>query len=186
MSESSPLPESHLLGSADAILRDAGFITRRTILAGSSAPCLFAEDAFFVIAVVAARRLSDATRLESFAAADLLERLAASPFGGKRWDAYVVVLSEETLPADSEHARNLVDLQYNTRGVRRLIAMGVSDVASLSSALRPFLPLPDPAPGGLSDALEDLTEQLVVNGIDRDLAERYIAAFRDTGTLDDL
>lgn len=105
--------------------------------------------------------------------------------GAKRWDAYLVVLSEE-LVDDPDEARQLVELQYDMRGVRRLVATGVTDRALVVEALRPFLPLPRPIPGGLSDALTDMVDQLTLNGIEQARAERYVAAFGETGNLDDV
>jgi hypothetical protein len=114
-----------------------------------------------------------------------VERIATPSVGAKKWDAYLVLLAEEIID-DPVQTRQLVELQYNTRGVRRLVATGVSDRASIAYVLRPFLPLPRPVPGGLSDSLSGLTDQLVLNGIERDKAERYVAAFAQTGNLDDV
>jgi hypothetical protein len=177
--------EGALLGPADAVLREAGFATRRAVLPTVSTPFLLAENEFSVIALVAARTLSDAKNLESFAVAALLELLAASGVGAKRWDAYVVLAVEES-GTDSDLQQDLADLQNNTRGVRRLVSMGVRDREGLQSALRPLLPLPQPQPGGLSDALADLSDQLALNGINPEDAARYVAAFGESGGLDDI
>lgn len=182
---SSLFSEHYLLDAADSLLTDAGFTTRRGVFSSAMAPCLLAEDEFFVVVVIASPTLEETRRVESFAAAELLERVLNVGVGAKRWDAYLVLLAEEVVD-DVEHGREVVELQYNTRGVRRLVATGVSDRDSLARALRPFLPLPQPAPGGLSDALSDLTEQLVVNGIDRAHAARYVSAFDQTASLDDV
>jgi hypothetical protein len=177
--------DNPLLNDAESVLIDAGFSTRRGVFASADAPCLFAEDEFFVVAVVASRTLEEARRIESFAAAELLEQVGPARVGAKRWDAYLVLLAEEVID-DVEQGRDLVELQYNTRGVRRLVATGVGDRDSLTIALRPFLPLPQPVPGGLSDALSDLTDQLVINGVDRENAARYVGAFEQSGSLDDV
>lgn len=182
---SSLFSDSHLLNTAEGVLTEAGFSTRRGVFSSADAPCLLAEDEFFIVAIVASQTLKEARRVESFAAAELLDHVAEARVGAKRWDAYLVLLAEEVID-EVEQGRDLVELQYNTRGVRRLVATGVSDRDSLMVALRPFLPLPQPVPGGLSDALSDLTDQLVINGVDREQAARYVGAFDQRGSLDDI
>ncbi len=174
-----------LLSDAEAALTDANFATRREYISEAEAPWLLAEDQFFMIAIVASRTLAEVKRLEAFAAAELLRRVTTPAVGAKRWDAYLVMLTEEIVD-DPVETRQLVELQYDTRGVRRLVATGVTDRTLLADALRPFLPLPRPVAGGLSDGLTDMREQLAVNGIERDKADRYVATFAETGTLDDV
>lgn len=176
--------ESPLLRDADATLSDAGFLTRLEPIPDAEAPWLLAENAFFVLAVVAVLTLAEAKRVEAFASAELLRRTVSADVGGKLWDAYLVVLCEE-LVADPDQTRELVAMQYDMRGVRRLIATGVTDRGPVVEALRPFLPLPPPMAGGLSDVFAALVEQLVLNGIDRDKASHYATVFASTGSVDD-
>ena len=177
--------ESPVLNDAEEILTEAGFATRRVYIGEARRQMLLAEDAFFAVGVVTARTLVDAQELESFAAAELVRRVSELNLGAKRWDAYVVVLAEQF--ADSpEETRLLVELQYDTRSVRRLIATGVSGRALVGQALRPLLPLPQPLPGGLADALTELIDQLRLNGIDPAQAERYVNVFSEVGNLDDV
>lgn len=141
----------------------------------------------FIVAVVAGPDPGELRRLESFAAPELIRRLSQSKgVGGKRWDAYLVLLARLAGEAADE-ARELVAIGYNTRGVRRLVAVGVEPTEdNVRSVLRPFMPLPAPAPGGLADAFEDLAEQLALNGVDSDDARRMVAAFQDRGHLSDV
>lgn len=177
--------ESPLLRDAEAILGDAGFETRHEAIPEAASPWLLAENEFFVIAVVAAATLAEARRIEAFAAAELLRRVSSLDVGGKRWDAYLVILCEE-LVSDPDATRQLVALQYDMRGVRRLVATGVTDRGPVVEALRPFLPLPPPMPGGLSDAFSALVDQLVLNGVEREKADRYVSVFAETGGLDEV
>jgi hypothetical protein len=181
----SPFSSNILLQDADALLKEAGFATSRSELTGAELPSLLAEDRFFVLAVVAAPTLGDARRGEPFAVSGLLDRLTAAEAGAKRWDAYVVLLAAEPIET-AEQTREVVDLQYNTRGVRRIVATGVGDRESIRAALRPFLPLPPTSPGGLGNALDELVDQLILNGVPEDAAPRYVAAFAQHGTLDDV
>jgi len=87
--------ESPLLRDAETVLTGAGFVTRQEYIAEATTPWLLAENEFFVIAVAVAPALTDAERIETFAAAELLGRVSARDVGGKRWDAYLVILCEE-------------------------------------------------------------------------------------------
>ena len=176
---------SPLLRDAEAILTRAGFLTRHEYIAEITTPWLLAENEFFVVAVVAATTLSDAERVEAFAAAELLNRVSTVDVGGKRWDAYLVILCEE-LVSDPEATHRLVTLQYDLRGVRRLVATGVTDSGRVADALRPFLALPPPMPGGLADAFAALVDQLTLNGIEQAKAKLYVTAYAESGGLDDI
>lgn len=177
--------DSPLLRDAEEILSGAGFLTRHEYIAEVTTPWLLAENEFFVVAVVAAATLPDAEHVEAFAAAELLNRVSTVDVGGKRWDAYLVILCEE-LVSDPAATRRLVELQYDMRGIRRLVATGVTDSGPVADALRPFLPLPPPMPGGLADAFAALVDQLTLNGIEQAKAELYVTAYAESGSLDDV
>jgi hypothetical protein len=175
---------SPLLGDAESVLSNAGFATRSSELPDAGAAWVVAENEFFIVGVVATPTFEVATRLEPFATAQLARGASEPEVGGKRWDAYLVVLCEE-LVEDAATTRRLVEFQHDTRGLRRLVATGVTDKQRVAEALRPFLPLPPPTPGGLADAFAVLEDQLALNGIDRAQAERYVAIFSESRTLDD-
>jgi hypothetical protein len=181
---SSTFSESPLLRDADATLTDAGFLTRVEAIPQAESSWLLAENEFFVIAIVAAPTLDEAKRIEAFASAELLQRTSSLDVGGKLWDAYLVILCEE-LVVDPEAMRQLVAMQYDMRGVRRLVATSVTDRGPVVEALRSFLPLPPPMPGGLSDVFAALIDQLDLNGVDREDAGHYVTVFAETGSLDE-
>jgi hypothetical protein len=56
----------------------------------------------------------------------------------------------------------------------------------LARALRSFLPLAEPLTAALEDLDEALVNSLVLNGVDREAAQRYVAAYRAKGSLDDV
>jgi hypothetical protein len=148
---------------------------------------VLAESDLFIVAVAAGPNLEELRRLESFAAPELLRRLSeAENVGGKRWDAYLVLIARHAANAPDE-AKELVAIGYNTRGVRRIVAVGVEPTdEELRRVLRPFLPLPTPTPGGLADAFDDLAEQLALNGVEPEEARRIVTAFQDRGHLGDV
>ena len=111
------------------------------------------------------------------------ELLAEADLGAKRWDAYLILLASGG--SDERGRRAVLDLQYNTRALRRIVALGVAaDEDAVVSAPSTFMPLPDPPSGGLTAAFDDLIEQLVVNGIDRYRAHAAITAYRKSGSGD--
>jgi|tagenome__1003787_1003787.scaffolds.fasta_scaffold20718352_2 hypothetical protein len=168
-----------LLGLARRALAARGFRVSEGQLPGlGDTPWLLAESDLFVLAVVAGQGLQDLQILESYAAPVLSERLAEADLGAKRWDAYLILLASGG--SDERGAREVLDLQYNTRALRRIVALGVAaDEGAVLSALSTFMPLPDPPSGGLTAAFDDLIEQLVVNGIDRDRAQAAVTAYRE-------
>jgi hypothetical protein len=176
-----------LLAIASDVLRQNEFSVMSEHLHGADTGWVLAENDLFIVAVAAGPDLDELRRVESFAAPELIERLSQSEgVGGKRWDAYLVLIASSTIDAPDD-AKELVAIEYNTRGVRRLVAVGVEPTEEdVRRVLRPFMPLPPPLPGGLSDAFQDLSEQLVLNGVESEDAHRTVAAFQDRGHLNDV
>lgn len=176
-----------LLVEAARVLSENGFAVINEPLDGADTAWVLAENDLFIVAVAAAQDVDDLRRVESFAAPELIDRLSASrDVGGKRWDAYLVLVSPRDIDEPSD-TRGLVDMEYNTHGVRRLVSVAVEPTKEdLRRVLRPFIPLPPPTPGGLDDAFDDLREQLVVNGVEEPEAERIVRVFQDRGHLDDV
>lgn len=172
-----------LVAFARRVLAARGFRVRESQLPGlGDTPWLLAESELFVLAVVAGRGLEDLQILESYAAPALSELLVGADLGAKRWDAYLVLLASGD---SAERGRRAVlDLQYNTRALRRIVVLGVSaDEDAVLAALTTFVPLPDPPSGGLSSAFDELIEQLVINGVAHEIAEAAVAAYRLTGSI---
>jgi hypothetical protein len=189
VSEALVAPEL-LLEAAAQVLRPAGFSVAIEPLEGSEHQWLVAENELFVLAAVAGGTLDELGDIEPLAAEAVLERLAGLDAGAKRWDAYLMLLTAQRW--ESIDRRERVELVYNTRGVRRLVG---ADLApdddgelrpALSRALRAFLPLGEPLGTALEDLDEALVRALVLNGVDRDAAPRYVAAYRAKGSLDDV
>lgn len=179
-----------LLEVAEHILKRAGFAVRIELLEGSDRSWLLAENELFALGAVAGETLEELQRVQSIAGQALLGRMGGLAEGAKRWDAYLVLLTPQRWNALDSRER--VDLVYNTRGIRRLIgAELIPDEAGdvegrVARVLTPFLPLVDPLTVGLDDLNDALVAALTVNGVDREAAARYVAAYQARGSLDDV
>jgi hypothetical protein len=140
---------------------------------------LLAESESFVLGVVTGKTFDDLLVLEGYVSAALGQRLRDGDIGAKRWDSYVVLLT--SAGKDQRGRPEVVRLQYNTRSLRRLVALGVAaHEDAVSGALATFLPLPEPPPGGLPSSFDELVTQLVINGISEDEAASLVATYRST------
>jgi hypothetical protein len=175
-----------LLAAASSVLRQNDFDVLSETLQGADTAWLLAESELFIVAVAAALDLDELRAVEAFAASELIERLSsAEGIGGKRWDAYLVLMASQDF--DPGDASRRADIEYNTRGVRRLVAVAVEPTGEdIRRVLRPFIALPAPAHDGVADAFVDLEEQLVLNGVGEDDAGRIVLAFRERGHLGDV
>lgn len=144
---------------------------------------LLAENRYFVLCVGSADSAELLIELESFAATQLAKRIAGSPLGAKKWDAYLVLMTAEAAAPDLMSA--LHELNHNTAGFRRLARANVRpSLVGIESVLRPFLPLPELAPRVLvTDPLQELESELVRQGIEASEALRVVSTFRSTGSI---
>ena len=182
MTSTTPDSDPQLLAAARRALGAHDFRLQESRLPKpADAPWLLAENEYFVVAVVAGRTLDDIRVFEGYVAAALNDLLAAADLGAKRWDAYVVLLARSD--AEQRGRPEVLELEYNTRSLRRLVSLGVTDT-SVDEALSAFFALPDPPAGGLPSAYEELVDQLVVHGIERDRAQAAVTAYRRSDGID--
>ncbi len=86
---------------------------------------------------------------------------------------------------DQRGAPDVVRLQYNTRSLRRLVCLGTPGREdAVAEALATFLPLPEPPPGGLPSAFDELVAQLVINGIPEEQAATAVTNYRSSGSIE--
>jgi hypothetical protein len=176
--------DSRLVSVARSVLERHHFRVQEAQVAGlDDVTWLLAESEYFVLGLAAGHTFDDLLVLEGYVAATLGEMLQGGALGAKRWDSYVVLLASSG--ADQRGRPDVVRLQYNTRSLRRLVCLGTAaHEDAVAGALATFLPLPDPPPGGLPSAFDELVEQLVVNGIPGERAASVVARYRETGDLD--
>jgi hypothetical protein len=151
--------------------------------AGDNVTWLLAESDYFLLGVASGESFEDLLVLEGFVAAALGALVDQSDLGSKRWDFYVVLLS--SADTNQRGAPDVVRLQYNTRSLRRLVSLGIpAREDAVAEALATFLPLPEPPPGGLPSAFEELVAQLVINGIPQGQAASGVKNYRERGSID--
>jgi hypothetical protein len=173
-----------LLAVARRVLAQHAFRVEESPLDGvSGVTWLLAESDYFLLGVACGQSFSDLVVLEGFLAAALGTLVQGPALGPKRWDCYAVLLSSSS--TDQRGAPDVVRLQYNTRSLRRLVSLGTAPREdAVREALATFLPLPDPPPGGLPSAFEELASQLVINGIPQEQAGSVVASYRSFGSID--
>lgn len=178
-------PDPMLLAEVDVRLREAGFSTAQRTSGHAEIPWLLAEDPFFILGVAAGRTIGDVYGLEALIAAEFGALVAKGQVGAKRWDAHLVLIASDEAPSGT--TAHAMSLQYDLRALRRIVAHGLAtNPDRLVQALAPFLPLPDSGTTLGSTPMQELKEELVVNGIDESDAEMAVAAFEQDGDLDAL
>lgn len=177
--------DEDLQAIAESVLAEAGFATAVLFTEGG---CLLAESEYSILVVVAVPTLGDLFKAEPLVEGALQHRIDESEVGPKVWDAYVVLLTQERLADEGEGLRPLFGINYDTRGFRRIARTGVQPtVRSVRSALSPFVePVRLEDAGIAADPLASLSEALVSNGVQEDIAVRAIQVYRDGGRLDDV
>lgn len=178
---------SRLLRTAEAVLLEEHYQVRHVDVDGEVGQFLLAENEFFILGLVATSSLHDLLVVHPLASKRLLELIDASQLGAKRWDVYLVLLTEERVPLDSPAYRSLKEINYDTMGLRRIARAGVGSGADdIQTALRSFLPLPRSRQSEvLVDALRQLELELPSQGVREEDASRAIAHFRSVRTLAD-
>jgi hypothetical protein len=175
--------DPHLLSVVRRVLDQQSFRVQEMRLADlEDVAWLLAENESFVLGVAAGQTFDDLVALEGYVAAALGELIQDGELGAKRWDSYVVLLA--SAGKDQRGSPEVVRLQYNTRSLRRLVALGTAPhEEAVIAALATFLPLPHPPPGGLPSAFNELVTQLVINGIPEERATSAVSDYRSTGEI---
>jgi hypothetical protein len=177
--------DRELLSLATSILLEQGYEVEPIDL---DATLVLAENPYFLVGVSAAPTIAQLLEAEGVAEATLARRLADADAGPKRWDAYLVLLTQERSPDNIEVTRELFDINYDTKRVRRIAHSGVdTTLASVRTALAPFVsPIQLDDPSLTADAFIFFLDALAARGVERDLAIRAIAAFQQGVPLGDV
>jgi hypothetical protein len=174
-----------LLALARSVLVDEGYAVEE--VAGDVALVL-AENPYFLVAVSATPTIAQLLSAQSLAEAAIADRLALSDPGPKRWDAYLILLTQERSPENKQTTRDLFEINYDTSNLRRIARAGVqATLAAVRDALTPFVaPIELDDPSIARDPFEAMVAALAARGVDRDLASRAAAAFKQGVPLGDV
>lgn len=177
--------DGELLRIANAVLSEQDFHVE-TVSGGMD--LILAENSFAVVCVAAMSTIRDLIFAEDVALEALAQRLESAALGPKKWDTYLVLLTQEKSAEDDDVTRDLYAINYNTSRLRRIAHTGVDPTPeAVSHALAPFVePVTSTTSAAHADALDSLLRALVSRGVDEELAQRAITAFAKGVLLDDV
>jgi hypothetical protein len=140
---------------------------------------LLAENAYFLVGVVATSTISQLLAAEGLAEAAISDRLANENVGPKKWDAYLMLVTQELSPETSSVTKGLFEINYDTSRLRRIAHAGVAPSnAAMRSVLAPFIaPMELTDPTITENPFQSMIRALASNGVERQFAQRAIDAF---------
>lgn len=186
MSRAKPTARSddELLRVTRTVLADQGFHVEAV---SWSIDLVLAENSYFVIAVAAMNTIGELIQAEPVAFEALAQRLESAALGPKKWDTYLVLLTQEKSAEDDNITRDLYAINYDTSRLRRIAHTGVDPTPdAVSHALAPFVEPSSNTSAAQADAFDALLQALISRGVDGELAQRAIAAFEQGATLDEV
>lgn len=177
--------DEELLHITAAVLSEQGFHVE-TVSEGID--LVLAENSYFVVAVAAMNTIHKLILAEPVAFEALAQRIDSATLGPKKWDTYLVLLTQEKSAEVDAVTRDLYAINYDTSRLRRIAHTGVDPTPeAVSHALAPFV---EPATSTRSavpaHALDSLLRALISRGVDEELAQRAITAFEQGAKLDDV
>lgn len=177
--------DPELLALAGEVLSEQGYAIQQVSKNGLD--LLFAENPYFIVAVVTAPTISELILVEGQAEEILQTQLRGADIGAKVWDAYLVLLTQATLIDGGEETRQLFGINYDTHGVRRIAQSDVSPTSrGVRLALTPFVaPIELGDPSITMDAFAAFVDAVVERGVDPEIAARAVNAFRQGGRVAD-
>jgi hypothetical protein len=186
---STPAPSANsdreLLALARSVLADEGYAIEEV---AGDIWLLLAENPYFLVAVTATPTIAQLLAAEPLAEAAILDRLATTDAGPKRWDAYLILLTQERSPETRQTTRDLFEINYDTSNLRRIAHAGVDPtLVAVRDALTPFVaPIELDDPSIVRDPFDAIVAALAAHGVDRDVANRAVAGFKQGVPLGDV
>ena len=173
-----------LLRLAETVLTERGY---QTEFVHDEPNLVLAENSYFVVAVVASNTIRELIHSEGVAEGTFTRRIESSSLGPKKWDTYLVLLTQERSPENDDVTRDLYAINYDTSRLRRIAHTGVDPtVEAVGQALASFVP-PETAPAQVQgDEFAALLKALTSRGVDEQFAQRAIRAFGQGAQLDDV
>ncbi|MET4428635.1 hypothetical protein [Mycolicibacterium sp. 624] len=183
--ETAPTSDAELLHIARSVLAEEGYSIESL---ASGIDLVLAENPYFVVAVAAVNTIQELLLIGGIAEASLAERLNVSTIGPKKWDAYLVLLTQERSPEDDATTRDLYAINYDTARLRRIAHTGVDATPeAVAHALAPFVaPMEASSTEILQDPFAAFVDALATRGVPREFANRAASAFEQGASLDDV
>lgn len=177
--------DDELLRITEVVLSEQGFQVEAI---NDTVNLILAENNYFVVAVAAMNTIDELILAEPVAFQALAQRIASATLGPKKWDTYLVLLTQEKSAENDAVTRDLYAINYDTSRLRRIAHTGVDATPeAVGHALAPFVEPPTTATSAVqTDALDSLLRALISRGVDVELARRAITAFEKGATLDDV
>lgn len=177
--------DEELLSFTKTVLSEQGFQVETT---GEDIELIFAENSYVVLAVAAMNTIRNLILAEPIVYEALSQRIESVALGPKKWDTYLVLLTQEKSAEDDAVTRDLYAINHDTSRVRRIAHTGVDPtLEAVRHALAPFIEPITLAPSAAhTDALKSLLQTLISHGVDEEFAQRAVTAFEQGATLDDV
>jgi hypothetical protein len=176
--------DDELLRVIETVLADQGFHVK---IVRGRIDLVLAENSYFVVAVAAMNTIDDLIHAEPVAFEALAQLVESATLGPKKWDTYLVLLTQEKSAENEDVTRDLYAINYDTSRLRRIAHTGVDPTPeAVSSALALFVEPSSDTSASPADAFDSLLQALTFRGIDEELAHRAITAFEQGATLDDV
>lgn len=174
-----------LLGLTRTVMSEQGFQVE-TI--GGNIDLVIAENSYFVVAVAAMNTIRNLILAEPIVFEALSQRIESAAMGPKKWDTYLVLLTQEKSAEEDAVTRDLYAINHDTSRVRRIAHTGVDPTPeAVRHALAPFIePITPVTNVTHMDALASLLHTLISHGVGEELAQRAVTAFEQGASLDDV
>ena len=182
MTTSSLFTVTNLTAATSKALSDAGFreVSTATPNDWKAAVVRIYEDEYSIVCVAIYETWADLDShwmLDQANLVDLMSRniVRADP---KSWEGYIVLLTPSIVPSFEREKAILI--QRDTRHVRKLFADGgeLREIDDVSRLLLPLMPLEEQGPLLSQNVLDALPEMLSKHGVDKEIAQVAITAFR--------
>ncbi len=182
MTTSSLFTVTNLTAATSKALSDAGF---REVSAAASndwkaAVVRVYEDEYSIVCVAIFETWADLDSYWMLDQANLIDLMSknivrADP---KSWEGYIVLLTPSIVPSSEREKAILI--QRDTRHVRKLFADGgeLKEIDDITRLLLPLMPLEEQGPLLSQNILDALPEMLSKHGVDKEIAQVAITAFR--------